>query len=1271
MRRETRTLWSALVLALGLLFLTPLSAVAVEYGADYLFVETTMGDMEMPMVASTIGEQTATVVPDGSDVTQPGSVTLPVHVPVSGQYNLWLLIHKPSASSNQFRTFVVHPNGTVIGDWLLDTATVGEWTWVKAPATLGLNPLTYSVAVGRNVSPDGFVDSATGTLLGKILVTNDLSYSPPLANSAPMALSTMSVSSEPGTSAMQADTPWALNGISPVAYYFRNLDESVSSSSGLLTVRQQDLSAVGRDLNLNLARVYTTPALFRNGTPYKEEASPYANMGGGWALDLPWISGEYLHWWGGQQFKLELTKVTSVLHRFENHRNGHFVLTKHLDAVPHWFIFKWYTYELNHYELSSADGTHYKFDANGYLTEIKSQNGSTIGLSYSNGRLAKIIDTIGRTLAFNHASGRLDSVILTGPGSTPARIVRYGYSGDRLTTVDDPIAVATRVADGHRTTLGYDSTNSWLLSSITYATGGTCTYTYNSCTEASAPDYAKYWVTTQRRQTSPGTTTDGDVYRSYSYTMRTGQYWFRVASTTVETREFPASSLFRKETFEIADSEDATISRQTVYTASGREMRRWDFAYNANNELTRRVETRHGSAGAAPVTDQWEYDTWGNVTAQINPLGHRQETSYANGGGWWSSDQYYANAINQPIHDRPTGSRLKDAAGATRSESYYLYDQRGNLRESKQSLDKESLDNPTAKWLKTEYQYSSAGDVVFGPTKVIKGVHLAQMEQIATDIVFDAYRTFPNEQCTVVERVLLPDRTERTDYPVIAKQTYHADLGVLASKTDPNGNVTEIKYDLLGRPTLTVYPERADVVGRLVAKMDYLSDWDAAGKIVPSSVIYYGLSQGPFDQPDVPLAERRLVKRFRFDGFGRLKSEEAFTSWDNYLTDRPESRRSFTYDWQGLADSETLVSLSGDGSSYTKKIVQDMFGRLVRVTNWANNPAERTAVQIFYDDARDWTGDGVPDGTAKTVLDESLHKKEYMYDWLGRLVRVREYPDPKNQTAVIETTYEYDPAGNLLKVTDGRGQTRSFEYDSLGRLLQSLDPAKAGQTWPNSTKSSYDDFGRLKTRTDRNGASKAFHYDRLNRLASLEKVGETEELASFKYDPAGNRVYASDKTSGTEFSWFYDSYDRVIKEQQGHGGKLFETSYAYDDRGFLSAVTSPSGKSNGYEFNDAGRLEAVRRGPDPNATPLASFEYYSVGFAKKVSFQNGIFTQYDLDPLRARVKHILTQKNDPSLGSVPVLDLSYDFHQDGNIRAINFDTFVYDGLDRLGGAFVY
>ena len=94
------------------------------------------------------------------------------------------------------------------------------------------------------------------------------------------------------------------------------------------------------------------------------------------------------------------------------------------------------------------------------------------------------------------------------------------------------------------------------------------------------------------------------------------------------------------------------------------------------------------------------------------------------------------------------------------------------------------------------------------------------------------------------------------------------------------------------------------------------------------------------------------------------------------------------------------------------------------------------------------------DGNWTTSTDESGRVKKRHVDGLGRLDTVIEDPTSLN----YQTTYTYDVGNNLTGVNQS-GQTRTFIYDSLNRLLQARNPES------NTTTYTYDPAGNLLTKT--------------------------------------------------------------------------------------------------------------------------------------------------------------------------------------------------------------
>ena len=248
--------------------------------------------------------------------------------------------------------------------------------------------------------------------------------------------------------AASSSNPSSRPGLSPFEDYFSHLSEYVSPGNGLLGVEQTDVTLSGRGLDLSLTRVYSQPYAFTStNSSYGYDNYTFANLGLGWELNFPWMGTYYLHLFDGQIFAYNWTGNV-----FEYHSGADFRLVNNSGSS---------------YDLYLSSGIDYHFDSSKRLASITDNTGNnTIHFTYNvSNQISSINDTIGRLMTFSY-SGNLVSSIATGEGT-----FTYGHSGSNLISVTDPIGRVTRYY--------YKAgSNSWLLSSLTYATGGYSNYTY-------------------------------------------------------------------------------------------------------------------------------------------------------------------------------------------------------------------------------------------------------------------------------------------------------------------------------------------------------------------------------------------------------------------------------------------------------------------------------------------------------------------------------------------------------------------------------------------------------------------------------------------------------------------------------------------------------------------------------------------------------------------------------------------------------------------------
>ena len=405
------------------------------------------------------------------------------------------------------------------------------------------------------------------------------------------------------------DDPWDGTGIVPYGEYFSNLGEQVSVSTGLLTVRQTDLTVPGRGLDLNIARVYAEPYSFANSNAFNSEIYPWAPMGEGWQLSFPWLSNAhaplYLHLSNGQGYRIPTSFWTGFTAAWENKQGDQFRLTRRID---------------NSMVLYDRQGVSYSFDQNQELKTIIDSTGSnSLSFAYVNGRISTITDTVGRNFLFCYSSNFLRSINqTTGTCSGNAGSVRglvFGNNGQELSIVTDSAGRVT----------GYQYVNG-LISQITYPTGWYTSYSYTSFPLGTGDFTALYRVASQTVYSSSGA-----PVRAYHYAYIQG-LGDQIAASSVATLNGTQTVGHTDYSFTFAgmvrNASDANYRLvsgvQRLFGVQGNPVREIVLVTDGNGKVT-------GSS-----TNYYGYDKWGNpiYSRKAISAGRSHETynSYYNDG---------------------------------------------------------------------------------------------------------------------------------------------------------------------------------------------------------------------------------------------------------------------------------------------------------------------------------------------------------------------------------------------------------------------------------------------------------------------------------------------------------------------------------------------------------------------------------------------------------------------------------------------------------------
>jgi RHS repeat-associated protein len=625
------------------------------------------------------------------------------------------------------------------------------------------------------------------------------------------------------------------------------------------------------------------------------------------------------------------------------------------------------------------------------------------------------------------------------------------------------------------------------------------------------------------------------------------------------------------------------------------------------------------------VTPKWE-EVWDTDT----PANLLRKTTY-----------FYDNSIS-PLLAKPTKgdmTAVSQEVGAGSVTGYSAYDDYGNLTaQSERAGGVPAVPGIPTNLTKTVTAYDSVYHVY--PVSITK----------------DSPDSDPQDQTTFLSYA----DPEHGDYV----------LGKVTTRTEPNGRVTQIRYDTFGRP---------------IAVWDNFDSYDGNGDTVadrPTREFEYHWD------PILDFKWTRIWQRTQtgtanklwqiecFDGFGR--KAQTRTSWQNAV----DTVEAVEYDSRGFTkwtatyhQSPSGVCAAFDPAKPKTVISYDTLGNVATVTG----PDMRSRSEDH-------------NGLTTTFIDEKSHKKVSIQNGFGRTVRVEEYTGSGPYQPYATTTYEYDPLGSLTHVYDALyNQNRDLYpehhtdifYDMLGRktLMDDMDMGSWQYT--------YDAAGNLLSQTDAKDQVTHMQYDDFGRLTkksydTVQNPGvPLQDEVNFDYDTyqvpgdphydpsfcaqpistAVGRMTRMAVGSGITYDCF-DTRGRVVKERKRIDNVDYNVARTYDSADRLVDLTYPDGETVrhtywGYIYY-SGRLRMVQS-LTYGTTYLGPISYTAKGQLNSIPLGNGLTTTYTYDD-RGRVTGI-------AAGSKQ--NLAYEYDYVGNVQKVT-DTvspevveYTYDELNRL------
>jgi RHS repeat-associated protein len=414
--------------------------------------------------------------------------------------------------------------------------------------------------------------------------------------------------------------------------------------------------------------------------------------------------------------------------------------------------------------------------------------------------------------------------------------------------------------------------------------------------------------------------------------------------------------------------------------------------------------------------------------------------------------------------------------------------------------------------------------------------------------------------------------------------------------------ITTLSYDMGGRMTNAIYPDGY--------QLNYFYDdenrihtvTDGSGNELDLDYVRYGLKNLI---QEVHLGRQVLLTQ-QFDEYGRLTN-------------------------------------SVDRNSVTTAQGYDFLNRLTTRQSFGNFSAQ-TGQEIFNYSPLGLTN----------YIDQLGHQTKYVRDLAGRVL----YQTNANNELL---QFTYNPADELLTLTDGKMQTTTWGYDVFGRVTTKLDALGT-----NLFIYGYDANDRLTSRVSAAKGTTTYKYDPIGNLTNV--VYPISSNLVFRYDPLNRLTNMVDGVGSTVFGW---TLGNQLASETGPWPND-ALNYAYNSARQRSnlVLMQPNASPwvQGYGYDEVMRLTNV-------VSQAGTFIYsYSGGgdLVTMLNFGNNyIYNSYDG---LARLYYSTLQV--PSPFTSPAIGFQYEYDQGsertqqvfvaaGYASTGNYINYAYDNIGQL------
>jgi RHS repeat-associated protein len=515
---------------------------------------------------------------------------------------------------------------------------------------------------------------------------------------------------------------------------------------------------------------------------------------------------------------------------------------------------------------------------------------------------------------------------------------------------------------------------------------------------------------------------------------------------------------------------------------------------------------------------------------------------------------------------------------------------------------------------------------------------------------------------------------------VLDSRAYTA-AGLLASETDAMGRTTTYGYDgnqeliavsqvdpcTTGTRTTNPADPTCTTLGVSAGRQATYA-YDGAGNKVSQTV-------SPVTGGTVGVG---ATTGYTYDAASRLVRELIDPTPSGTTTSGYANRAvSFTYDAANHVASQTVGSAATGGTSVTSYTYDAQGDRLRQ--NVTDGSSTLTTTWTYGQNGQPLTM-VTPDGNAPGGTPAN-YTTQYGYDNGGDLTTVtspptlvQSYANQAGSTAQPVATYAYDTFGDKTAAADPDLNVTTYAYaNEDGQVTSVTQPSYTqpgtGTTIIPTTTYAYDGDGNVVSVTDPRGDTASASYNALGEVTAVTLPGDPSTCPgvapvswTYTYDADGEQLSATDPACGITSQ----TYDYFANRATTTNALVKTRNYSYDFLGDQVSAVTPDGVVTTSGYDHLGELASVTDG----AGNTSSFEYGYAGQPTYAFSPDGGFTQYGYD----QAGNLTSQADYPPAGqgqaAVALRSESFGYDAAGNVTSAkdwdgNTSTFSYNAAGEL------